>query len=64
MLFVEILWTDVQGGKFGKGRGTSKTAVLDIFDFIVRYQVLRYASNSQGKCLHSFLEYPGTERRT
>jgi hypothetical protein len=35
VLLVEVLWADIQGSKFGEGRGTSKTAILDIFDFVV-----------------------------
>jgi hypothetical protein len=40
MLLVQVFWTDIQRGELGKGRGAPKTTILDIFDFIVRYQVL------------------------
>jgi len=51
MCFVKVFRADVQGSEFRQRRGTAKAAVLNIFDFIVRDQVLRYPADGQRKRL-------------
>jgi hypothetical protein len=46
---VEVLWTDVQGSQFREGRWRTQATILDVFDTIVGYQMLCYATDVQGK---------------
>ena len=51
MRFVEILGADVQGRKLGVRRGGTEPSSLDVFDLVVRDEVLRDAANGQRECL-------------
>lgn len=62
MLLVEVLGADVQRREFRKRGGTSETTILNILDFVVGYQMLRYAANGQRKCLYRAIEYVGLIR--
>lgn len=51
MGLVEIFWTDVERCELGQGGGGAKTALLDIFDFVVGDEVLGDASDGEGEGL-------------
>ena len=51
VLLVEILGAYVKGCDFGKRRWRSETALFDVFDFIVRDQMLRNTLDGERKCL-------------
>ena len=51
MGLLQVLGADVEGREFGVGRCGAKSALFHVFNFIIGYEMLGDAADSQGKSL-------------
>jgi hypothetical protein len=51
MGLLQVLGADVEGREFGVRRCCAESALFHVFNFVIRYEMLGNAADSQGKSL-------------